>query len=102
MVAGEVEHIVQVTPTSGWEECEERTVGRDSVCVLLSSLQSQGLFPRMGIWTELGVERGVKLSGQGEGENQIRGKRGIKMSRDQESRARGICTYIFFQMFPLP
>lgn len=48
MVAGEVEHIVQVTPTSGWEEwrkdCGEGTVSM----FFISSLRKSRVIPKNG------------------------------------------------------
>ena len=34
------------------------------LCSLYHHFESQGLFPRMGIWIELGAENGQKLSGE--------------------------------------
>ena len=64
MVAGEVEHIVQVTQLQAGRS-GERTVGKGQcLCSLYHHFESQGLFPRMGIWIELGAESGQKLSGE--------------------------------------
>lgn len=56
MVAGEVEHIVQVTPTSGWEEwrmdCGEGTVS----VFFLSSSKVKGYSQEWEFGLNLGVE----------------------------------------------